>query len=140
MEKQVFLTLSGRQQWPDGEESSTQLRTQAQYYERDGALYLLYEERTEDGSPVRSRIKYREPLLELTKTGALKTRMIFEPGREHMTDYATPLGLLRFGIQTSAIEAVRQEGRMTIQISYLLTDCGEPVSSCNIVIIIQNNG
>lgn len=140
MEKRVFLTLIGRQRTPEGDKTVTELSAEAQCSGRNGALYLLYEEKTQDGGLVRNRIKYRKPLLELTKKGAVNTHMIFEPGREHMTDYATPLGLLRFGVRTTAVEADCQTDQARISARYTLTDQGEPVSHCEIDILVQVRG
>lgn len=140
MEKQVFLTLVGRQRSPEGEETVTEQSAEAQYSERNGALYLLYEEKTQDGGRIRNRIKYREPLLELTRQGAVTTRMIFEPGREHTTDYATPFGLLRLGVRTAAVESDCGTDRTKISARYTLTDHGEPISHCEIHIFVQNRG
>lgn len=133
----VQLTLIGRQRDNTGEETVTKTAAAAEYYDKNGTLYLLYEEFPEcseigaemqknnrdaaeiqmdsstpakipksNGAVVHNRIKYKDNLLEVTRNGAINTRMVFESGKEHMTDYATPYGCLRLGILTHSIEAI----------------------------------
>ena len=123
----VQLTLIGRQRDSAGEETVTKSTVMAEYYEKNGTLYLLYEENPEcsetvteiqknnrdaaeikksSGSVVHNRIKYKDNLLEVTRNGAINTRMVFERGKEHMTDYATPYGCLRLGILTHSLEMI----------------------------------
>lgn len=140
MDRQVLLTLTGRQRDPSGSETVTELSTEAECYERNGSLYILYEERAEDGSLTKNVIKHKNQLLELTKKGAVSACMVFEPGREHMTDYATPFGLLRLGILTDSVTMQCLEDQIEISAAYVLTEYGEVISHCKIIINIHNLG
>ena len=140
MNQQVQLTLIGRQRDPSGNETVTELSANAEFYERNGSLYILYEEKSEDGSLIKNVIKHKNNLLELTKKGAVNTCMVFEPGRENMTDYVTPFGLLRFGILTDSVKSQHQMEYLEITADYTLTEQGRVISSCNIFIKIQNLG
>ena len=143
----VQLTLIGHQRDSAGEETITKSTATAEYYEKNGTLYLLYDENPEcsetvteiqknnrdtaeihknnqdiaknqknssaaakipknSGAVVHNRIKYKDNLLEVTRNGAINTRMVFESGKEHMTDYATPYGCLRLGILTHSLEII----------------------------------
>lgn len=163
----VILTLTGHQRDSEGEETITKTSAAAEYYEKNGTLYLLYDENPESGeitakiqqdrgtisesqhnrettsessrdsetasksnqgsnaaakirkgsesmaklqpgsnTVIHNRIKYRGNLLEVTRHGAVNTRMVFECGREHMTDYATPFGCLRLGILTHSLKVI----------------------------------
>ena len=44
MARKAELSLTGRQRDQDGEESVTESRMTADYYEKDGSSYILYEE------------------------------------------------------------------------------------------------
>lgn len=163
----VQLTLIGYQRDSAGEETVTKSTATAEYYEKNGTLYLLYEENPDcsetvteiqknnrdaaeiqknnedvaqiqnnssaaakiqkdsntaskikkdsstvakipknSGTVVHNRIKYKDNLLEVTRNGAINTRMVFESGKEHMTDYATPYGCLKLGILTHSLEMI----------------------------------
>ena len=140
MDKQVLLTLTGLQRDPSGSETVTELSTEAECYERNGSLYILYEEKAEDGSLTKNIIKHKNRVLELTKKGTVSTCMVFEPGREHMADYATPFGLLRLGILTDSVTMQYSEDQMEIVAEYALTEYGEVISHCQIIINIHNLG
>lgn len=138
MKKKVRLTLIGRQRDEMGQENVTELSADAEYYERNGSLYILYEENEADTGCTQSIIKLKDGLLELTKKGAVNTRMVFEEGREHMADYITPLGTLQLGIATSDVCSKQSEDCLNIHANYDLTERGHILSHCNINIKIQD--
>lgn len=138
MDRQVQLFLTGRQRDPEGHETVTELSAEAECFERNGSLFILYQEKAEDGTLTKNMIKRKDHILELTKKGSVNTCMTFEPGREHMTDYATPFGLLRLGILTDSVESRTEENSMEITADYTLTESGRMISQCNVSIKIHN--
>lgn len=138
MNRNVQLTLTGRQQDPEGGESVTELSAEAECFERNGALYIFYEEHTEDGGTVKSRIKLKGLLLEVARRGDVNTCMVFEAGREHMTEYATPSGTLHIGVLTHSVVTEPSKDELTVTADYSLTACGEEISRCRISIKIQD--
>ena len=138
MDRNVTLTLTGCQRNPDGDETVTKLSAEAECFERNGALYILYEESTEDGGRIKSRIKLKNLLLEVTRKGAMNTCMIFETGKEHITEYVTPLGSMQMGIRTHSVETDQSGNELAIAVNYSLTIGGDEISRCNISIIIHN--
>lgn len=140
MEKEVLLTLTGRQRDGEGNETVTQFSAPAEYYERNGCLYVLYEETAENGELTKNTIKLRAGMLEVTRRGAINTRMVFEEGFEHMTDYATSLGVLRLGINTHSVKISQAQDQTEMTTDYTLTDGDRDISDCNISIKLQNRG
>ena len=138
MDRNVELTLTGCQRDPEGGETVTELSAAAEYFERNDALYILYEESTEDGGMFKSRIKLKDLLVEVTRKGAVNNRMIFETGREHMTEYTTPFGSLQMGILTHSVETDQSDDDLTIKADYSLTAGGAEISRCNISIKIHS--
>ena len=138
MKKKVRLTLIGRQSDEAGQENVTELSADAEYYERNGSHYILYEENGPETGCIQSVIKLKGGLLELIRKGSVNTRMIFEKGREHVTDYITPLGTLQLGIATSLVYSKQSEGCLEIHTEYDLTDRGHILFHCNISIKIQD--
>lgn len=132
------LTLISRQRTEEGEETITETSLQAEYYERNGSLYLLYQESLEGTEDViRTCIKLKGRLLEITRKGAVSTRMVFEEGREHLSDYITPYGHLKIGIRTEALECMQQGEKMEIHARYCLTSQGEAFSYCDMSILLS---
>ena len=140
MEKQVLITLTGRQWDEEKNETVTEQSASGMLHERSGSFYILYDERTETSGTVRNMIKLKGNLLELTKKGTVNTCMVFEPGREHVTDYATPFGSLRLGVMTNSVELRESEEQMEITADYILTESKRIISHCKISIKILNQG
>ena len=131
--KKAMLTLTGRQRGESGEESVIENRMAADYYEKDGSFYILYEEPVEDtGETIKNIIKCRDCVLEITKRGTVRSRMIFEAGRTHRTDYVTPYGTLSLEASTRKAEITRLEDGIEIRLDYVLASGGEFLSDCTL--------
>ena len=140
MDKQIRLTLTGCQRDENNNETVTEQTADGEFYERNGSLDILYEEKPDNGERTTNRIKLKGSQLELLKKGSVNSCMVFEPGREHTADYATPFGLLRLGILTDSVELQQSEDQLEITVNYTLTESGRNISFCNLSIKIQNRG
>lgn len=135
MAQTVLLTLTGRQQTADGEEAVTRTEYPGQFYEKNDSIYILYEEPPEDrGAAAKCCIKLKGRVLELTKKGAVCTRMVFEPGRELPADYSTPFGCIKLGVAAKKVEAFPGRESFRIRAEYDLTSQGRPFAGCSITI------
>lgn len=138
MARKAELSLTGRQRDQDGEESVTESRMTADYYEKDGSSYILYEETQEDsGDIVRSIIKYNGSTLEMTRRGAVRSRMIFQAGQAHRTDYVTPYGTLPLEVATREASFSRNEDGTVIRLEYTLSSGGQFLSHCTMDIVLR---
>ena len=120
MNREVELVLSGLHASGQEQESEAVETVQpAQYFKRNDSHYLLYEEKMdEDQAPCRSRIKFRDHLLELTRQGTAEMHMIFEENKRHMIPYNTPYGQLMLGIETSRVLVEEQEDQIHVTVEY----------------------
>ena len=136
MEEKVLLRLTGIQRDETGEENVTDLCVNALLYRRNSSTYILYEEaQGETEAVIRNTLKLKDCVLELVKTGAVRTRMVFRQGKECMTEYVTPYGCLQMGLRTDVLSvSCEEEGRMEIRVEYALTSGGYPVSDCVLTI------
>ncbi len=133
MAQTAMLTLIGRQRDQNGEESVTETRAKADYYEKGGAFYILYEEVSDDSTDViKTTIKYRDNVLEMAKRGSVRTRMIFQAGQTHRTDYVTPYGILPLEVATRRAEFSREVGRVEIRLEYALSSDRQLLSECSL--------
>ena len=92
MNREVELVLSGLHDAEGAsDKDAVETAQTAQYFKRNDSHYLLYEEDIEgfDGT-CKSRIKFRDNLLELTRQGAVEMHMIFEENKRHVVPYNTP--------------------------------------------------
>ena len=91
MNREVELVLSGLHDAEGAsDKDAVETAQTAQYFKRNDSHYLLYEEDIEgfDGT-CKSRIKFRDNLLELTRQGAVEMHMIFEENKRHVVPYNT---------------------------------------------------
>ncbi|MGN1146099.1 MAG: DUF1934 domain-containing protein [Acetatifactor sp.] len=118
MTERVLLTISGLQ---GSEEPASITTADAQYFQRNGSHYLLYEESIEGFSkPFKSRIKLKEKQLELNRQGDVNIRMIFEEGKKHMTNYATPCGELLLEISTKRVQVLEKSEELMVLVEYMM--------------------
>lgn len=136
MEKKARLTVTGRQKDEAGEETVTELYTEAGFFERNDNIYILYEE-VQEGALIKNTLKLKGSVLELTKGGAVKTRMLFQEGKECLSEYVTPYGCLQMGVRTERVEVVREGAELQVRVVYGLTSGGVPVSDCELIIVAK---
>ncbi len=135
MTRDVRITIRGIQRDAAGGEDRTEISIPGEYFFRNGSHYLFYEETAEDtGERTRNSLKLKGNVLELNRKGAVNSRMIFEAGKRHVMDYATPFGLLRMETAASGILCGEEEGRLQIRAEYELWADGARVSSCRLTI------
>lgn len=138
MEKNVLVTVEGVQQGDAGEMSRTETAVPGEYYFRNGSHYAFCKETTEDsGEGIQTVLKLKGKQLELTRKGAVNSRMIFEQGKRHVTDYATPFGSLRLETATSRILCLEEEKRIQIRAEYELWSEEVKVSFNRLTITIE---
>ena len=133
MNREVELVLSGLHDTEGASDKDAVKTAQtAQYFKRNDSHYLLYEENMEGFDGVcKSRIKFRDNLLELTRQGAVDMHMIFEENKRHVVPYNTPYGQLMLGIETGRVLVEEQEDQIHVTVEYTLDHEGEPLSeSC----------
>lgn len=131
MAEKTNLTLTGRQRDETGQETVTSINVQAVYYEKNQSLYILYEEtQADDNFVITNMIKFKDPVLELTRRGSFRSRMVFEPGKIHRADYVTPYGTLPLDVATKTLTVSFLEGRMELLLEYTLTCDGQFLSEC----------
>ena len=106
MTKDIILKISGLHDTEGDEDAPIETMTPGQYFFKNGKHYVVYDEIL-DGleGTLKSTIKFTENQVELLRTGAASARMVFQPGREHMVIYQTPMGPLSISLYTEEILA-----------------------------------
>lgn len=137
MNKNVMLTISGLHSDTEQDSGSVETAVRAEYFNKSGTHYLLYEEKEEGFAQVtKCRIKFKENVLELTRQGLLHTHMIFEAGKNHMTSYQTPYGQMMLGIDTESVQMEESDKRIRVIVEYKLEADGEYLSDSRIEISV----
>ena len=141
MTKDVLLSISGLHQDVTGIEAQgdepgnepIEVIAPANYYEKNGKHYVLYEEVNEgfEGS-TKNIIKMQENCIDITKKGVSNVHMVFEKNRKNMSYYGTPFGNLLVGIDAKDIKVEETEHCIDVQIDYALEVNYEHLADCTI--------
>jgi uncharacterized beta-barrel protein YwiB (DUF1934 family) len=139
MPKKVRIQFESRQE-AEGDSADISQILEGDRYDKDGDVYLRFEENVDGAGVVKSTMRIRmgsEPTtggirrgtsVHITRTGAVKTNMDFKPGQDTMCTYSTPLGVLTFVISTDQLEIVVEEDLVKVDISYDMYANGSQVS------------
>lgn len=139
MNRDVEITVAGTQDDGSGNEIVTGCQAVGQYFERNGCRYVLYQEQdTESKAITANTLKARDNVLELSRRGNIHSRMVFEAGQTHPTDYATACGTLQLEVCTEDLTCLWAETEARIRITYRLSTAGEFLSRNRLVIKIRN--
>jgi len=137
MTKEVLLTIKGLQF--DGVDNAEYTDVfPAEYYERGGKRYVLYDEEME-GFPGRTKniLKFNEKEVEVNKKGVVNVQMLFEENRKNLTNYRTPYGDIVMGIDTTGIRFLETEDRIRVDVEYELELNFEHQADCKISLDIR---
>lgn len=139
MKKEITIKIKGKQNYPEGEAVETVTETTGEYYLRNGAHYIMFEE-TEAGftQSTKSMLKVRGGQVELTKKGLVQSNLFFEEGKLHNTEYRTPFGVVPMGVKTKQLALLEEENALVIRIAYELQANQELMADCDICIQINS--
>ena len=121
MTKDIILTISGLHETDGETDDPVEVMSPGQYFLKNGKHYVLYDEVMEgvDGV-IKSTLKFTEDQVELIRSGAATTRMVFQKDHENMAVYQTPMGPLSISLYTEDIISEIGEDLITLEIHYSL--------------------
>lgn len=130
MKQEVVLSIRGKQTYEDQEPEVIELVTEGAMEFRDGGWDISYEESELTGlAGVTTTFRVEQGKVILTRTGNLKSQMIFEMGVPHDSLYQMAFGTLMITVQAKFLffDIVPDGG--TIDLVYSIdienTTCGE---------------
>ena len=139
MTKDVLIAIKGLQFEETEDAEEIEVIQRGQYFQRNGAHYLVYEEPVEGSAEtILNRIKIKGNEVEVTKKGAVNTMLSFRENEKNMTNYATPFGNLMMGIHTHSIDLDVQEDKMLVKVDYALDVNYEFLADCKITIRVDS--
>lgn len=145
MTKDVLLCIQGLQfeEEAQNDEELDRIETicAGEYYYRNNAHYILYEELVEGmEEPIKNMIKVRGDEFSLTKRGGANVQMIFTQGKKTITEYATPMGGILIGLDTSKVEVAEEtQDKLRIHIDYALEANYQYIADCHIEVVVTAN-
>lgn len=104
MKRKVMLSIQGRQAYKDQEPDTIELVTEGTMEFRDGGWDICYEESELTGlRGVTTTFRVEPGTVILTRTGALKSQMIFRQGQSHDSLYQMDFGALMITVCATSI-------------------------------------
>lgn len=143
MTKDVLVSISGlhtdiTESLPDNgqqeENPPIEVVMPASYFCKNGKHYVIYDEVVE-GIPetIKNKIKITgTDCVEIMKTGAAGSHMIFEKDKKNLTCYQTPYGQMLVGVETRQMDVVVTDKNIDVFIRYELDVNYEPMADCEI--------
>ena len=137
MKKEILLSIAGLHM-VDEEGGNVEVVTAGDYYNRGGKHYVVYDEVVEGmNGHISNTIKIGENSLEVLKRGLTNTRMVFEEGKNTLTRYQTPFGVLDLGILAREVKIEESEEVIDVAVDYVLEVNEEQLAECNIKMNIR---
>ena len=121
MRRDVVLSIRGRQTYADQEPEVIELVTEGTMTFRNGVWDISYEESALTGlEGVTTTFRVEPGKVTLTRTGKLRSEMIFEEGVPHDTLYQMAFGALMMTVKATFVFFDMVEDGGTIDLSYNL--------------------
>ncbi len=106
--KETMVKISANQVNDSVGEDSMEFITEAKVYEKNGALYVIYEESEVSGIPgCRTRLKVKDGKVQMKRFGEDKgigNEIKFEKGKRFTGYYPTPMGPVEIEVLTNSLE------------------------------------
>lgn len=140
MTKDVLVTVKGKQIADDHEEEIEVINV-GSYYERNGKIYIRYEEQMEGtDAVVLNMIKIDGDGIEITKKGSVGAQMIFRENEKINSCYDTPYGMLMMAVYTNRIQCSMEQDKIEINVLYSIEMNGELLSDADVYIKVESRG
>lgn len=124
--KEVVLTITGTHAYDETGEESLEIVTEGKLYDRNGTLYLTYDESYLTGlDGCRTRLKLEPGRVRMTRRGkaiGVDTEMYFEKGKRYEGYYDTAFGPIEMEVLTNElINNVTMEDGGEVDIDYQIS-------------------
>lgn len=129
MKKEVILSIQGRQNYEDQDPEIIELVTGGTLEFRDGGWDIVYEESDLTGlDGVTTTFRLEPGKMTLTRTGRLRSEMVFQVGQFHESLYQMEFGALLLTVCASQVDYDLTEQGGTVDLVYAIdieqTACG----------------
>lgn len=142
--KECIVCVKSVQTGADGEKQVMETKSEGRLSGREGVLYVLYTENPDESdksgaAQVKNLLRIEEnPVrVNLTKSGAVSWKILFEQGKRNHSEYETPYGALNIGVETSSVKLEKDRQKISLQLMYALFIQGEKQADCRLEILIK---
>ena len=124
--KDIMVKIKSKQMSEENGEDMMEFITEARLYERNGAIYLLYDETELSGIPgCKTRLRLRDDEVQMKRFGesaGVGNEIRFEKGKRYTGIYDTPFGPIELEVLTNDLNGqVTEDGKGQIDIDYSIS-------------------
>jgi len=135
LEKKIFLSISGIQRSPDGQNNNIELITEGRLYKKGNCTYIEYEESEISGMEgVKTLIVIDGERVSLERSGSFQTQFVFEKGKKFVNFYSTPFGSLEMAVYPIKVDSDIRDNEGKLDLKYQL-DIGGKYASSNELLV-----
>lgn len=122
MEKDVIISIQGKQSYPQTPPEVIELVTEGKLEDRgEEGITLSYQESEVTGlEGTLTTIRVEPRRVTLLREGSVNSQMVFEEGRQHLSLYETPYGALEIGVRTRKMRSSLDSRGGDVTIYYAL--------------------
>ena len=121
MNNNVIISIIGRQAYEGAEDDEIELVTEGVLKKQNGGYCLSYTESELTGlNGTKTVFDIVGDTITMTRTGDIRSQMVFQKGRKLYSVYDTPYGALTIGIQADRVKADICDYCGVIDISYTI--------------------
>lgn len=115
----VVVSVKGFQRDGIGDEECMEFVTKGRRYQRDGTIYITYDESELTGlEGTTTMLKIYADHVVLVRTGIVRQHQEFRSGGRSCSTYSTPYGTMDMAVVTRHLSTSDHDGRMDIYIVY----------------------
>ena len=119
--KDVIISITGVQNFPQGSDDTVELVTEGKYCYRDGKGELSYMESELTGMQgTRTSFTFTPTEVVLSREGTLTSKMVFREGTKNTFLYDTPFGSATMGLDTHKIHSTMGPRGGDMEIDYVV--------------------
>lgn len=114
----VIVTITGRQTL-DGQSDVTRVTAKGHLFPREDGWELHYRQ-DEGGQTVFTKVEITDGRMKIERRGDTRSTLILQAGKRHESDYHTPHGILRMGLETHSLSSSLTPGGGRVEAEYTL--------------------
>jgi len=138
VKKDVLVTVRGTQKNELGEEETIELITRGNYFLKNQAYYIIYNESEISGMEGTTTSLKAEPRkVTLNRMGTSELKQVFEEGTLNLSNYVTPFGAWVMGVIPTKVEVYLTDMGGSINLEYELNNGTEKVSDNKLSITVE---
>lgn len=127
LENKVAVSILSLLRRPDGEEERIEEEVPGLLYREGEVWTLAYREGSSGGlGETRAALRLEGEGVELTRTGAVRCRMIFRTGEPHASLYETPYGAFPVAVRPRRVRWEMDKRGGTVELDYQMELGGAP--------------